>query len=157
MVKKTVLSVTGAVLILLIISAIAGYCKYRPKPSELEVLVNNQSAMAEPGTYSLNQWGRTAADDTYSDPVTLVLNDDPIIVASAEEIKLEFEKPPETVKYYLWDVKTGKLAYKGLKGYPLKLEDSNVESGDYAMEIRAKWEYGYVLYNTRIIVYNDTK
>jgi len=156
-VKKIVLSVSGAILILLIIFTVAVYCKYKPKPSVLEVFVNNHSALVEPGTYSLEKWGREAAEDTYSDPVTLVRNDDPIVVVPSEEIMLEFENSPETVKYYLWDVKTGKLAYKGLIGYPLKLEDSKIESGDYAMEIRAKWEYGYVLYNTRIIVFNDTK
>ncbi|MGA9225874.1 MAG: hypothetical protein WB217_05970 [Mesobacillus sp.] len=155
--RKIVFSLTGSILILLIIIAVTGYCKYKPKPSVLEVFVNNQSALVEAGTYSLEKWGREAADDTYSDPVTLVRNDDPIVVGPSEEIMLEFENSPQTVKYYLWDVKTGKLAYKGLKGYPLKLEDSNVESGDYAMEIRAKWENGYVLYNTRIIVYNDAK
>lgn len=155
--KKTVLSVTGSMLILIIIFAFAGYCRYKPKPSVLEVFVNNQATLVEPGTYSLQKWGRAATIDTYSDPATLVRDYSPIIVDPYEEIKLEFDNSPDTVKYYLWDVKTGKLAYKGLKGYPLKLGDSNVEPGDYAMEIRAKWENGFVLYNTRIIVNNDKK
>jgi hypothetical protein len=156
-VRKIVLTLSGSILILLIIITVIGYCKYKPKPSELEVFVNNQSALVQPGTYSLEKWGREATDDTYSDPITLVRNDDPLVVGPSQEIMFEFENSPQTVKYYLWDVKTGKLAYKGLKGYPLKLEDSNVESGDYAMEIRAKWENGYVLYSTRILVFNDAK
>jgi hypothetical protein len=154
---KNSITITGAILILLTIFAVSLYCSYKPQPSALKLIVNDQNAKIEPATFSLQKWGRRATVDTNSDPTTLVRHHSPIFISPSEIIKLEFENSPESVMYYLWDVKTGKLAYKDLKGYPLKLENSNVESGDYAMEIRAKWESGYVLYNTRIIVYNETK
>lgn len=154
---KNSVQISGAVLILLTIFAVVVYCSYKPKPSALELIVNDHHAKIEPTTFSLQKWGRSASADTNADPTTLVRGHTPIRVSSSEIIKLEFENSPESVMYYLWDVNTGKLAYKDLRGNSLTLGNSSVASGDYAMEIRAIWKNGYVLYNTRIIVSNKTK
>jgi hypothetical protein len=156
-VRKSAFCGIGAFFLLLMISGWAGYSRYEPKPPKLELIVDQKAVIIEPMTYSLQKWGRAAAADTYSEPAELVKKDTPISINTSEQLKLKFEDAPESVKYYLWDINTGKLAYKDLKGYPLKLKNSNVASGDYAMEIRAKWENGYVLYNTRIAAYNDEK
>jgi hypothetical protein len=156
-VRKSVIFGIGALLLLLMISGWAGYSRYEPKPPKLELIVDQKSIVIEPMTYSLQKWGRAAAADTYSEPAALVKEDTPISINIFENFKLKFEDAPESVKYFLWDINTGKLAYKDLNGYPLKLKNSNVASGDYAMEIRAKWENGYVLYNIRIVAYNNEK
>lgn len=156
-VKKFVPWVTMSILILLCIIIWSTYSRYKPAPSDLEVVVAKQTVEVEPVTYSLSKWGRTAAADTNTDPAVLVRKSPPIIVETGDNIKLLFEQTPDSVKCYLWEMDTGRLAYKGLKGYPLNLEESNVASGDYAIEIRAKWENGYVLYNARILVYEDAQ
>jgi hypothetical protein len=156
-VKKTVMWGIGAFLLLLTVSGWAGYSRYEPKPPKLELIVEQKSVVIEPMTFSLQKWGRAAAADTYSEPAALVKEDTPVSINTSENFKLKFEDAPESVKYYLWDINTGKLAYKDLNGYPLNLKNSNVASGDYAMEIRAKWASGYVLYNIRIVAYNNKK
>lgn len=147
--KKSVLWGTGTLLILLFISGWAGYSHYEPEPPSLALVLNRQIVEMKPGTYSLQKWGRVAVADTFSDPTALVRRDSPIIVVPSEGLELKFEHEPVSVKYYLWEMETGKLVYTG---YPLKLKEGNVPSGDYALEIRAKWENGYVLYNARITV-----
>lgn len=156
-VKKSVLWVTMSLLILFSVISWSTYSRYKPTPPDLEVVVAKHAVEVEPVTYSLRKWGRTASADTNTDPAVLVKESRPIIVETDDKIRLLFEQSPDSVKCYLWEMDTGRLAYKGLKGYPLNLEESNVATGDYAMEIRAKWENGYVLYNTRIIVHDDTE
>ncbi|RSD25533.1 hypothetical protein [Mesobacillus subterraneus] len=153
--KKSFQWAMMAFLIMFFISIWTLYTRYQPKPPELEVIVQEQAVEVEPVTYSLKKWGRAAAADTQSDPIIMVKETEPILVDPSDNVKLLFEQTPESVTYYLWDIETGMLAYKELKGYPLKLEKSKVASGDYAMEIRAKWANGYVLYHTRIIVMNN--
>jgi hypothetical protein len=142
-------------LFLLCVISWSTYNRYKPDPPDLEVVVAKHAVEIKPVTYSLSKWGRTAAADINTDPAVLVRESPPIIVESGDNIKFLFEQAPESVKCYLWEMETGRLAYKSLKGYPLNLEDSNVPSGDYALEIRARWENGYVLYNTRIMVNKD--
>lgn len=133
------------------------YSRYKPNPPDLEVVVAKHTVEVKPVTYSLRKWGRTAAADTNTDPDVLVRETPPIFVETGDNIKFLFEQLPDSVKCYLWEMDTGRLAYEGLKGYPLNLEDLNVASGDYALEIRARWENGYVLYNTRIMVHDDSQ
>ncbi|GAE44350.1 hypothetical protein JCM21738_1057 [Mesobacillus boroniphilus JCM 21738] len=156
-VKKTVPWVIMSFLILLCIISWSIYSTYKPVPSDLDMVVAKHTVEVKPATYSLRKWGRTASADTNTDPAVLVKDSHPIIVEKDDKIRLLFEQSPDSVKCYLWEMDTGKLAYKGLKGYPLNLEESNVATGDYAMEIRAKWGNGYVLYNTRIMVHDDTE
>ncbi|WP_156972656.1 hypothetical protein [Mesobacillus selenatarsenatis] len=156
-VKKSVLWVTISLLILFCVISWSTYSRYKPTPPDLEVVVAKHAVEVKPVTYSLRKWGRTASADTNTDPAVLLKESRPIIVETDDKIRLLFEQSPDSVKCYLWEMDTGKLAYKGLKGYPLNLEESNVATGDYAMEIRAKWGNGYVLYNTRIIVHDDTE
>ncbi|ESU33611.1 hypothetical protein G3A_05255 [Bacillus sp. 17376] len=155
--KKTVPWVIMSFLILLCIISWSIYSTYKPVPSDLDMVVAKHTVEVKPATYSLRKWGRTASADTNTDPAVLVKDSHPIIVEKDDKIRLLFEQSPDSVKCYLWEMDTGKLAYKGLKGYPLNLEESNVATGDYAMEIRAKWGNGYVLYNTRIMVHDDTE
>lgn len=156
-VKKSVPWLTMSLFILLSIIGWSIYSRYKPDPPDLEVVVAKHTVEVKPVTYSLRKWGRTAAADINTEPVVLVKGSTPLIVESGDNIKLLFEQSPESVKCYLWEMETGRLAYTGLKGYPLNLEDSNVASGDYALEIRARWEDGYVLYNTRIMVNEDNQ
>lgn len=149
--KRSVLWGTATFVILLFISGWAGYSRYEPEPPTLRLIVNRQTVEIKPGSYSLEKWGRVATADTFSAPTVDVRDASPIVVTS-DEIKLKFDNEPVSVKFYLWEMETGKLIYTG---YPLKLKESNLISGDYALEIRAKWENGYVLYNTRIIVDQD--
>lgn len=154
---KSVLWVTMSFLILLSMISWNTYSSYKPAPPDLEVVVAKHTVEVKPVTYSLRKWGRTAAADANTDPAVLARESPPIFVETGDNIKLLFEQSPDSVKYYLWEMDTGRLAYKGLKGYPLNLGDSNVVSGDYALEIRARWENGYVLYNTRIRVHEDSE
>ena len=154
---KSVLWVTMSFLILLCLISWSTYSSYKPAPPDLEMVVAKHTVEVKPVTYSLRKWGRTAVADTTTDPAVLVSKSPPIFVETGDNINLLFEQPPDSVKCYLWEMDTGRLAYKGLKGYPLNLEDFNVGSGDYALEIRARWENGYVLYNTRIRVHEDSK
>ncbi|MBT2693795.1 hypothetical protein [Bacillus sp. ISL-55] len=156
MVKKSILWVTMSLLILFCVISWSTYSRYKPTPPNLEMVVAKHAVEVKPVTYSLQKWGRTASADTNTDPAVFVKESSPIIVETDDRIRLLFEQSPDSVKCYLWEMDTGKLAYKLLNGYPLNLEDSKVAGGDYAMEIRAKWGNGYVLYNTRIIVYDDT-
>ncbi|WLR56898.1 hypothetical protein LC048_08540 [Mesobacillus subterraneus] len=155
--KKSVLWVIMTLLILILFSSISwtAYCRYKPTPPDLEVVVAKHAVEIKPATYSLRKWGRTASADTNTDPAILVKESTPIIVETDDKIRLLFEQSPDSVKCYLWEMDTGKLVYKGLEGCPLTLGDYNVVSGEYAMEVRAKWENGYVLYNARVLVYED--
>lgn len=141
--------------ILLCILGWGAYSLYKPKPSLLEVVVEKRAVQIEPVMFIMKKWGRTAADDTEFEPVALAKKDSPIVIADYDEIKLAFKQLPISVQCYLWDIDTGKLVYKGLNGHPLDVQDTSIASGDYAMEIRAKWKNGYALYNTRIIVKDD--
>lgn len=147
----TIISLT----ILSCIISLILYIRYKPSPPELEVVFSDHAIEINPATYSLKKWGREAAEETSTEPAVLVRESTPIMIEESDHIQFLFEHPPVSVKYYLWEIDTGKLAYKGLKGDPVNLEDSNVTSGDYAMEILAKWENGYVLYNTRVIIYDE--
>ncbi|MBT2641382.1 hypothetical protein J7I80_03945 [Bacillus sp. ISL-41] len=155
--KKSVPWLILSFLFLLCVISWSTYSRYKPVPPDLEVVVAKHTIEIKPVTYSLSKWGRTSAADNNIDPAVLARESNPIIVESGDNIKLLFEQSPDSVKCYLWEMKSGKLAYEGLKGYPINLEDSNVASGDYALEIRARWENGYVLYNTRIMVNEDKK
>jgi hypothetical protein len=154
-VKKSVPWVTLFLLILICLISWSNYSRYKPTPPDLEMVVAKHAVEVMPVTYSFRKWGRTASADVNADPAVILKESPPIIVGTEDKIRLLFEQPPESVKCYLWEMETGRLAYKGLKGYPLNLEDSKVASGDYALEIRARWENGYVLYNTRIKVNED--
>jgi hypothetical protein len=156
-VARTVQWATMSFLILLCISSWIAYTRYKPKPPDLDFVINEQAVEVQPATYFLRKWGRAAAADTNSEPAALVKESAPIMIETGDSIKLIFEQSPDSVVCYLWDIDTGMLAYKGLDGYPLRLEQYNVASGDYALEIRARWENGYVLYNSRIIVHDDTQ
>ena len=151
--KKSVPWVIMSFLILLCIISWSTYSQYKPDPPDLEVVVAKHSVEVKPVTYSLRKWGRTAVADTNTDPAVIVRESSPIIVDNGENIKFLFEKSPDSVKCYLWEMETGRLAYKGLSS--LNFEESNVASGDYALEIRARWENGYVLYNTKIRIHDE--
>jgi hypothetical protein len=110
----------------------------------------------KPSTYSLRKWGRTASADINTDPAVLVKESHPLTVETDDKIRFLFEQSPDSVKCYLWEMGTGRLAYRGPIVYPLSVEELNVATGEYAMEIRAKWENGYVLYNARVLVYEDS-
>ncbi|WNF21163.1 hypothetical protein [Mesobacillus jeotgali] len=153
--KKSVPWITLSILVVVSISSWITYSLYKPAPPELEVVAAKHVVEVKPVTYSLRKWGRTASADINTDPAVLVRESTPLIVDPSDNIELLFNHSPDTVKCYLWEMETGKLAYKELTAYPLNLESSNIASGDYALEILAKWENGYVLYNTRIIVNDD--
>jgi hypothetical protein len=151
-VRKSAIWFIGSFVLLLVFTGWAGYSHYEPEPPALELVVNEKSFDMKVGTYSLQKWGRVAAADSYSDPADIVRHDPPIVVLPIHDIILNFEESPESVKYYVWEVATGKLAYKSLKGYPLSLDKSKVSKGDYALEVRAKWKNGYVLYYAKLTV-----
>jgi hypothetical protein len=154
-VKKSVPWITLSVLVVVSISSWISYTRYKPAPPELEVAAARHVMEVKPVTYSLRKWGRTASADSNTDPAVIVRRSTPLIVDPGEHIELLFNHSPDSVKCYLWEMETGKLAYKELIGYPLNLEESNVASGDYALEVHAKWENGYVLYTARVIVQDD--
>lgn len=153
--KKSVLSVVMTLFILVCLTSLATYSQYQPSPPELEMVIEKHAMEVKPVTYSLKKWGRTAAADTNADPALLVRESPSMAIETDGKIKLNFEQSPDSVKCYLWEMETGRLAYKGLKGSPLSLGKTNVSSGEYAMEIRAKWNNGYVLYIARIHVYDN--
>lgn len=153
--KKSVPWITLSILVVFSISSWITYSRYKPVPPELEVVSAKNVLEVKPATYSLRKWGRTASADINTEPAVLVRESTPLIVDSKDSIDLLFNQSPDSVKCYLWETDTGKLAYKELAAYPLNLEAYNIASGDYALEVRAKWENGYVLYNARIIVNDD--
>ncbi|MBT2681059.1 hypothetical protein J7E38_18880 [Bacillus sp. ISL-35] len=149
---KTILLGISALLLLAVIVGWNTYKSYRPTPPDLEMIVDKQTVEVKAATYSLRKWGRAAAADANTDPALFVRETPPIKVGRNDSINMQFEHSPVSVTCYLWDMETGGLAYKSLDGLPLDLAQLKVSSGDYAMEIRAKWEVGYALYNTRIQV-----
>ncbi|MBT2637962.1 MULTISPECIES: hypothetical protein [unclassified Bacillus (in: firmicutes)] len=153
--KKSVPWITLSILVIFSLSSWITYTRYKPVPPELEVVAAKHALEVQPVTYSLRKWGRTASADINTEPAVLVRESTPLIVDPNDNIELLFNHSPDSVKCYLWEMDTGKLAYKELTAYPLNLEASNIASGDYALEVRAKWENGYVLYNARIIVNGD--
>ena len=150
--KKSFPWIALSILVLISMTSWITYSSYKPTPPELEVVAAKHIMEVKPVTYTLRKWGRTASADMNIEPAVLARESTPLIVASNDNVKLLFKQSPDTVKCYLWDMDTGKLAYKELTGYPLNLEESNVASGDYALEVHAKWENGYVLYTARVIV-----
>lgn len=152
---KTILWGISALLLFAIIIGWNTYKSYKPTPPELEMTVDSQKVEVKATTYSLRKWGRATAADSNTDPAVFVRESSPIKVNRNDSINMQFQHSPISVTCYLWDMKTGGLAYKGLDGLPLNLAQSKVSSGDYAMEIRAKWEVGYALYNIRIQVIED--
>ncbi|WP_079509270.1 hypothetical protein [Mesobacillus jeotgali] len=152
---KTFLWGISALILLAIFMGWSTYKSYKPAPPDLEVIVDKHAVKIKAVTYSFRKWGRTAVADANTEPALLVREDSPMEVNTSGRIELLFEKSPDSVTCYLWDMETGSLAYPGLEGLPLDIEQSNVSSGDYAMEIRAKWEDGYVLYYARIYVNED--
>jgi hypothetical protein len=151
-VKNRVLWFTLTLTSLLCIFGWAAYSQYTPQPYVLEFTKEHDKTLLDANTYSLEKWGRSAEGGSYKDPIATVKNEKPIIIHQTEDLELIFEDAPVSVKCYLWDINTGSLAYKSLTGSVLNLAEFNVVSGDYAMEIHAKWENGYGLYNTRIFV-----
>ncbi|CAM3997149.1 hypothetical protein [Mesobacillus thioparans] len=149
--KKILLGISVVLLFVLIIGW-NSYKSYKPTPPELEMVVDKQAVEIKASTYSFKKWGRAATADSNIDPAVFVRETPPIKVGSNDSINMQFEHSPVSVTCYLWDMNTGGLAYKSLDGLPLNLAQSKISSGDYAMEIRAKWEVGYALYNTRIQV-----
>jgi hypothetical protein len=131
------------------------YKSYKPTPPDLGIIVDKHVVKIKAVTYSYRKWGRTAVADANTDPALVVRETSPIKVGTRGSIELLFEKSPDSVTCYLWDMESGSLAYPGLDGLHLDLDQFNISSGDYAMEIRAKWEDGYVLYNARIHVNED--
>lgn len=152
---KTILLGISVLLLFVLIISWNSYKSYRPTPPELEMVVDKQAVEIKASTYSFKKWGRAAAADSNIDPAVFVRETPPIKVGSNDSINMQFEHSPVSVTCYLWDMETGGLAYKSLDGLPLNLAQSKISSGDYAMEIRAKWEVGYALYNTRIQVDKD--
>lgn len=154
--KKSVPWITLSILVVFSLSSWIIYSRYKPAPPELEVVAAKQAFEVKPVTYSLRKWGRTASADVNTEPAVLVKKSTPLIVDPNDNIELLFNQSPDSVQCYLWEMDTGKLAYKEMEASNLNLEASHIASGDYALEIRAKWKIGYVLYNARIIV-NDEK
>lgn len=152
---KTILWGTSALLLLAIIIGWNTYKSYKPTPPQLEMTVDSQKVEVKATTYSLRKWGRAIAADSNTDPAVFVSESLPIKVSRNDSINMQFKHSPISVTCYLWDMNTGGLAYKSLDGLPLNLAQSKVSSGDYAMEIRAKWEVGYALYIIRVQVNED--
>ncbi|PLR94127.1 hypothetical protein [Bacillus sp. T33-2] len=142
---------TTAVLIVLLFVGWKLYSVYIPKPPQVRLDSGTEVVDMKIGTFSWNEWGRAATADAFADPTGLVRSQQPVRV-TASRLKLMFEENPDSINCYLWQMETGQIAYKGIKENPLQLKDLDVQPGDYALEVRAKWEQGYVLYNARILV-----
>ncbi|NKE06109.1 hypothetical protein [Mesobacillus selenatarsenatis] len=153
--KKSVPWIALSILVLISMASWITYSTYKPTPPELEVAAAKHIMEVKPVTYTLRKWGRTASADINIEPAVLARESTPLIVDSNDNVKLLFKQSPDAVKCYLWDMDTGRLAYKELTGYPLNFEEYNVASGDYALEVHAKWENGYVLYTARVIVHDN--
>lgn len=150
--EKPVWWITLALMSLFCFFIWSAYTNYTPKPYILELEKAKDRTLLKADTYSLEKWGRSAKASSYTDPIEMVKNDKPVLLKATDDIKLSFEDTPVSVRCYLWDMKTGSLAYKSLTGSILTLSEIKIPAGEYAMEIHAKWENGYGLYNTRIIV-----
>lgn len=153
--KKSVPWIALSVLVLISVTSWMTYSSYKPSPPELELVAAKHIMEIKPVTYSIRKWGRSASADMNIEPSVLARESTPLIVDTNDNLTLLFKQSPETVVCYLWDMNTGKLAYKELTEFPLNLEESNVSTGDYALEVHAKWENGYVLYTARMIVQED--
>lgn len=150
--EKPVWWITLILMSLLCFLSWSAYTNYTPRPYILKLEKAHDRTVLEADTYSLEKWGRSAKASSYTDPIEMVKNDKPILMKSTDYLKLSFENTPVSVRCYLWDMKTGSLAYKSLAGSVLNFSEIEILAGDYAMEIHAKWENGYGLYNTRVIV-----
>lgn len=148
--KKSFLLFAACVLILLFISGWAGYRHYIPSPPSLLLLVDSDEIEVKPSSYSVEKWGRKASLDTFSDPIAAVSQRETTMIPPLMELTFQFEKRPQSIKYFLWELQTGKLAYKGMEGESIRFEELKIPAGDYSLEIRAKWESGYALYHTKV-------
>jgi len=119
------------------------------------LFIDDHPVKMKPGTYSLEKWGRAAISDTPSDPAAIVREYNSIVVSNLNHLSFKFDEEPQSVKYYLWEMATGKLECKGFEKKQLKLMDTNVPQGEYALEVRATWESGYVFYHARISIETD--
>ncbi|WP_174728021.1 hypothetical protein [Mesobacillus harenae] len=129
------------------------YNQYTPKPPNGRLATVEDKVVMESGTYSWERWGRSATANFLGDPTGVVRDNEPLIVETTDTLEFTFDSVPASIDCYLWEMDTGEVVYSGgLNERTLQFEQWNVSPGDYAIEVRAKWAEGYVLYHARILV-----
>jgi hypothetical protein len=150
MMKKAGISIGAIVLIAVIYLGWDAYKQYSPEPPKGYITINNEKTMMVTGTYSWKGWGVRVIADSFSPPSMLAERDYIKVVNKDTKITFSFDEHPNSSTINIWDMKTEKVIHRDIPEKDLDFAKLALQQGEYAVEVKAKWDKGEAIYVSQI-------